>query len=144
MQTRSDLMRGRQRLGFLTGSKGSALLLALFAGLASRIARADNFSDVHYDAPGDQLVVTMTYRGTNPDHTFSVKWGPCKDGKSGGHEIEANVLDGQWQDAAQRNFRKTTHFSLADLNCRPAKVTLRTAPRFYYTVQIPARSIQTP
>jgi hypothetical protein len=137
-------MRGCQRVAVFSGSKASALLLAIAAGLASPIALADNFSDVHYEARGDQLVVTMLYRGTNPDHTFSVTWGPCKDGKSGRHEIEANVLDSQWQDAAQRKFRKTTHFSLADLNCRPAKLTLRTAPRFYYTVQIPARSIQTP
>ena len=123
-------------------SKACALLLALSAGLASRIAPADNFSDVHYDARGDQLVVTMLYRGTNPDHTFSVTWGACKDGKSNVHEIEANVLDSQWQDAAQRNYRKTTNFSLADLSCRPATLTLRTAPRFYYTVRIPARGIQ--
>ena len=144
MTTRADLIRCRRRMRFFTGSKISVLLLALSAGLLSRMALADNFSNVHYDARGDQLVVTMLYRGTNPDHTFSVEWGPCKDGKSGGHEIEANVLDSQWQDAAQRTFRKTTRFSLADLNCRPAVLTLRTAPRFYYTVQIPARSIQKP
>ena len=142
MNTRANLIRCRQHMPFFTGSKVSVLLLALSLGSVSRMALADNFSNVHYDARGDQLVVTMLYRGTNPNHTFSVKWGPCKDGKSGGHEIEANVLDSQWQDAAKRNFKITTHFSLTALNCRPAKVTLRTAPRFRYTVQIPARSIR--
>jgi len=34
---------------------------------------------------------------------------------------------------------KTTRFSLADLPCRPVKLTLRTAPRFYVTLQIPAQ-----
>lgn len=107
------------------------------------MALTDNFSNVHYDARDDQLVVTMLYRGTNPDHKFSIIWGACKSGKNG-QEIEADVLDDQWQDVAQRDFKKSMHFSLADLNCRPAKLTLRTAPRFYYTVQIPARSGQTP
>jgi hypothetical protein len=40
---------------------------------------------------------------------------------------------------ARQPFKKTTRFSLADLPCRPVKLTLRTAPRFYVTLQIPAR-----
>lgn len=143
MRTRTDLIHSRQRMLLVPGARVSVLLLAL-AGLVSRMTLADNFSDVHYDARGDQLVVTLLYRGTNPDHSFSVKWGQCKVGKHGGHEIEANVLDSQWQDAAKRNFRKTAHFSLAELTCRPAKLTLRTAPRFYYSLEIPARSTRKP
>jgi len=38
-------------------------------------------------------------------------------------EIVAEVLDGQWQDAARQPFKKTTRFSLADLPCRPVKLT---------------------
>jgi hypothetical protein len=105
-------------------------------------ALADNFAKVHYDARKDQLVVTIFYRGTNPDHTFSLKWGPCIQSTDGnGHAIDAEVLDSQWRDAAQQNFKKTTRFDLDDVQCRPAKLTLRTAPRFYYTVQIPARTV---
>ena len=126
----------------ITRFKVSVLILALSVGPVARMALADNFSAVHYDARSDQLVVTMLYRGTNPNHEFSVKWGPCKNRKSGGHEIAADVRDSQWQDPALHNFKVTTHFSLAALSCRPAKVTLRTAPRFRYTVQIPARSIR--
>ena len=94
------------------------LLLGLTAGVMSDAARADNFANVYYDARKDQLVVTMFYRGTNPDHTFSLQWGQCKkrsDDRMTG--IEATVLDSQWQDAAQRDFKKTTHFSLVEL-CR--------------------------
>lgn len=132
----SPTQRARSGLRRIAG----VLLLGFAAGLASRSALADNFANVHYDARKDQLVVTMFYRGTNAGHTFSLQWGPCKDGQNGGaHEIEATVLDSQWQDAAQHNFKQTTRFSLADLNCRPATLTLRTPPRFYYTVQIPAR-----
>jgi hypothetical protein len=50
--------------------------------------------------------------------------------------VAVEVLDDQWRDQAQREFKKTVRFSLADMPCRPAKVTLRTAPRFTYTVVI--------
>ena len=117
-----------------------ALSCGLAVALLTTAVRADNFANVYYDARRDQIAVTMTYRGTNPDHTFSLKWGQCKEPADGGtREIVAEVLDSQWQDAATQSFKKTTRFSLADLQCRPAKLTLRTAPRFYYTLQIPER-----
>jgi hypothetical protein len=56
------------------------------------------------------------------------------------HGVAAQVLDSQWQDQALHPYQKTVRFSLADIPCRPAKVTLRTAPRFIYTVLIPKRS----
>jgi hypothetical protein len=52
-------------------------------------------------------------------------------------------LDQQFQDAARKNYKKTVRIGIADLGCRPAVVTLRTAPRFYYTLAIPASTIQT-
>jgi hypothetical protein len=100
-------------------------------------ALADNFARVYYDSNTGELVVTMRYRGTNPDHTFSLKWGTCSDAAPGTlPEVAVEVLDDQWRDQAQREFKKTIRFSLADLPCRPAKVTLRTAPRFFYTLVI--------
>lgn len=54
------------------------------------------------------------------------------------HDVAADVLDSQWQDEDLRPYEKTVHFSLAGIPCRPAKVTLRSAPRFIYTVLIPA------
>jgi len=129
--------RARRFRGFLT--------VAVTALVHCGVARADNFVNVFYDIQNDQLVVTMRYRGTNPSHEFTLQWGQCK-GRPDGHsqEIVAEVLDSQWQDAAQRVFKVTTRFSLADLTCRPAAVTLRTAPRFYYTLQIPAKSTRQP
>jgi hypothetical protein len=124
---------------------GIALLCGLAAAVLTTAARADNFANVYYDARKDQVVVTMIYSGTNPDHTFSLKWGPCKESADGGaREIVAVVLDSQWQDAVTKEFRKTTRFSVNNLQCRPAKLTLRTAPRFYYTLQIPARASTSP
>ena len=83
----------------------------------------------------------MTYGGTNPNHTFSLQWGQCQNVNGGElHEVAAEVLDSQWQDQALHPYKKTVRFSLADIPCRPAKVTLRTAPRFIYTVLIPKQS----
>jgi hypothetical protein len=109
-----------------------AWVWTLSAAALLDVAHGDTFSRVFYDAGHDELVVTMAYRGTNPDHTFSLKWGPCKTlANASEPEIVAEVLDSQWQDAARQPFKKTTRFSLADLPCRPVKLTLRTAPRFY-------------
>jgi hypothetical protein len=127
-------LRGRTTL------VGGALVVMLAAAV-----RADTFANVYYDAGKDQIVVTMIYRGTNPDHMFSLKWGRCKESPDGGaREIVAEVLDSQWQDPETQDFRKTTRFSLDNLRCRPAKLTLKTAPRFYYTLQIPARTSASP
>lgn len=121
------------------------VLFGFAEGTLSAAAQADNFVSVYYETRSDQLVVTMSYRGTNPDHTFSLKWGRCKDTtQDGGRKIVAEVLDSQWQDAEQRDFQKTTRFNLSDVRCRPAQLTLRTAPRFLYTLQLPARPIQGP
>ena len=116
---------------------------ALGVGLATLLlpqrSRADNFSQAYYDSRTDQLVVSMIYDGTNPNHTFTLQWGQCHEvNGSNLHEVAVQVLDSQWQDKALRPFKKTVRFSLAGIPCRPAKVTLRTAPRFIYTVMIPA------
>jgi hypothetical protein len=113
----------------------------LSAAVLFDVAHGDTFSRVFHDPAQDELVVTMAYRGTNPDHTFSLKWGPCPTMDDGSEaEIVAEVLDSQWQDAARQPYKVTTRFSLADLACRPVKLTLRTAPRFYVSLHIPARN----
>jgi hypothetical protein len=118
------------------------LILTATATLIALAAKADNFADVRYSKQTDQLIVTMIYRGTNPDHNFSLKWGPCQANQSGNLPgATAEVLDDQYEDAAQQDFSKTVRFSLADMPCaRPASVSLRTAPRFFYTLTIPKKA----
>ena len=44
----------------------------MLAGIgANPTARADHFVDARYDAQSDELVVTMRYKGTNPNHDHS-------------------------------------------------------------------------
>jgi hypothetical protein len=114
-------------------------LAATLATAGVSALHADTFSSAYYDSKTNELVVTMLYRGTNPDHQFSIQWGECQalGGDDNHHQIAAEVLDAQWSDAAQQTFTKTVRFSLVSLTCRPATVTLRTAPHFEYTLQIP-------
>lgn len=133
---------GRAYHGYYRGPAGDRQW-RLTPGLLSLIfcvaARADTFANVRYDPRTDELVVTMIYRGTNPNHTFTLQWGNCEGSSAGDKSagITADVLDSQWNDAALQPYKKTVRFSLASLSCRPAKLTLRTAPRFLYTIFIP-------
>jgi hypothetical protein len=106
--------------------------------LTASAAQAASFSSVDFDPGRNELIVTMTYDGTNPDHQFTVQWGTCRKlGDEGNHQIAANLLDNQWDDAAQQTFTTIVHVSLAGVNCHPALVTLRAAPKYEYNVQIP-------
>lgn len=106
---------------------------------------ADDFGPVRYDLNGDQLIVTMIYDGTNPNHHFSIKWGQCY--KLQGFDqptqqlVDVWILDDQGNDAAKRNFTKTLNVPLPALPCRPATVTLLTYPLLHgggrATVDIP-------
>jgi hypothetical protein len=117
----------------LLGAAGSALLAA--------DAHADNFGRVRYDRQSDRLIVTMIYRGTNANHNFSLKWGECQADQSANLPgVTVEVLDDQFSDVAQQDYKKTVRFSLAGMPCpRPAAVTLKTAPRFLYTLTIPGK-----
>ena len=56
------------------------LLIAVTVAMATETAAvmADSFGPVRYDPKSDQLIVAMIYDGTNPDHHFSIQWGPCR------------------------------------------------------------------
>jgi len=114
----------------------SLLAVSLALGVA-RASQADEFVAARYDPHGDALVVTLQYDGTNPDHGFTVKWGSCKSDASAGPQLTAEVLDSQWNDAARKTFTKKVRFALGSVPCRPARVTLYTAPHFEITVGIP-------
>jgi|SRR5215469_5786042 len=128
--------RGRRLL------KHFGLIAAVMMTTATAAVMAASFGPVRYDPSGDELVVTMIYDGTNADHHFSIQWGPCRkvDQDHQAHQIiEASILDDQWNDAATKTYTQIVRVPLATLACRPATVTLRTAPDFYESLDIPAR-----
>lgn len=105
----------------------SCMLASLGCVVAiSRPASADNFGPAHYDRTTDQLVVTMPYGGTNPNHKFTLKWGKCEFDDSGRSLplVNADVLDDQFNDVEQRQYKIVVRFSLAEMPCpRPTKVS---------------------
>jgi hypothetical protein len=115
-----------------------AVAVAMVAATAA--VMADNFGPVHYDPNSDQLIVTMIYDGTNPDHRFSIQWGRCRkldQPAKPAHQIALRILDNQWNDAARKSYTKTVRVPLATVSFRPARVTLWTAPRFHRSFDIP-------
>ena len=121
------------------------LLIAVALAMATNTAvvKAASFGSVRYDSSGDQLVVTMIYDGTNPNHHFSIQWGSCsklgQPDQPAHQTIDVSILDDQWNDAATKTYTETVRIPLAIVSCRPATVTLRTAPDFLTSVDIPAR-----
>lgn len=122
------------------------LAIAIAMAVAAAAASADDFGPVHYDPHSDELIVTINYAGTNPDHHFSIQWGECRKlyklGQPGQlddppREIIVSILDDQFDDAAKRNYTRTVRVPLAKLSCRPARVTLMTSPEFYGPEGIP-------
>ncbi len=112
--------------------------VALLATSISTLSEADDFVSVQFDARRDVLVARMLYDGTNPNHRFKIKWGSCdRLGNDKGYQLSADVTDDQWNDTTARTYTKTVLFSLASVTCRPVDITLRTAPRFFYTVHVP-------
>jgi len=112
---------------------------AMVTLVISAAARAATFTSAYYDADTSEIVVTMLYDGSNPDHQFSIQWSKCRPLGDGGNQfqIAGDVQDSQWDDTAKSTYTKTVRFNVANLNCHPATVTLRTAPSFEATVQIP-------
>jgi len=130
----------RRREGFRTFPV-IAVAVAMTTDTAAVMAAA--FGSAHYDPDSDQLIVTMIYEGTNPNHHFSIQWGQCQKvdqpGQPAHQAIDVSVLDDQWNDAATKTYTETIRVPLANLSCRPAAVTLRTAPDFFTSLDIPAR-----
>jgi len=122
---------------------GLASAVTVAIATAAAAVMAASFGPVRYDATSDELIVTMIYDGTNPDHHFSIQWGPCRKVEQQdqpAHQlIDVSILDDQWNDAATKAYTKTVRVPLAALSCRPATVTLRTAPDFYESLEVPAR-----
>ena len=121
-----------------------SMAVAVVALIGNGVATAGDFESVEYDSNSDQIIVTMAFDGTNPDHHFTLKWGPCRkhdqpNGQPGKNLISVDVLDDQWNDAANNHYTKTFRVSLAAAltSCRPAIVTLWTPPGFTQSLDIP-------
>lgn len=101
-------------------------------------AAAVTVTALKYDPAKDQLVMSITYRGTNPDHRFKVQWETCKRLDDERQQILGLLVDSQPNDHARQDFTTPMRVDLRDFGCRPAKVTIRTSAGFFASVDVPA------
>nr|WP_298721628.1 hypothetical protein [uncultured Steroidobacter sp.] len=101
-------------------------------------AAAVTVTALAYDPAKDHLVMTIAYRGTNPDHQFNVQWDECKRLDDERQQILGLLVDSQPDDLARQEFTRPLRIDLRDFSCRPAKVTIRTSAGFFASVNVPA------
>lgn len=111
---------------------------ALLALLHAAPASAITVDKLVYDQEKDQLVMNIVYRGTNPDHEFSVQWSECRRLDEERWQILGLLVDSQPDDLARQDFTRQLTIELKDFDCRPAKVTIRTSAGFFTSVDVPA------
>lgn len=119
-------------------------LLRAFMGVMllslSFTALSMNLIDAIYDAATDEIVFTIAYRGSHPDHTFTISWEMCRTMGDGHREILGIVHDSDPKDPAKIEFKKTERISLKDFPCRPATVAIGLASALYRrTLTVPGR-----
>jgi hypothetical protein len=107
-------------------------------GTCAATANATNLLELTHDAETDALVLKVAYRGSHDNHPFSLEWGECKDYAFGTpHQIGAQLVDRDFDDSGPTEFKQTLKFSIADLKCRPSKLTIRTSTGVYRTILVP-------
>ena len=115
--------------------------LCLILALTSLPSLSMNLIDAFYDADTDELVFTIAYRGSHPDHTFTVAWETCRTMGDGHQEIFGIVLDSDPRDPARIELKKTERVSLETFSCHPAIVAIGLAnPLYRRVLTIPARA----
>ncbi|MGQ0752702.1 MAG: hypothetical protein ACT4PS_19445, partial [Betaproteobacteria bacterium] len=85
-------------------------------------------------------VAEIVYRGTHPNHEFSLDWDACRKPvtEGGPYQAAARIIDSDGNDAARMEYRVKAGFDLKTLDCRPAMVTLRLGRVAHQTLYIPA------
>ena len=131
-----------EKIGWRQSRDGIPAIILALAMATTTVAMADTFGPVHYDARTNQILVIIHYRGTNPNHHFSIQWGRCRKlhGQLHGpapRAISLGILDEQGNDAAKKRYTRLLKVPLGGMSCRPATVTLWTSPNQYRSIAIP-------
>jgi hypothetical protein len=112
-----------ERLIRMKPSLLSVVGLIFFA--IARPALGETIVEARYEPRRDQLFTRIAYRGTSAQHKFALQWEACAGTPDSERDVAVRMIDEQGDDIAARNFVVTRRFQLADLPCRPVRVTLR-------------------
>jgi hypothetical protein len=105
----------------------AALLAAAFSLVfASLPAAGADILGARYEPARDDIVAEIAYRGTSPDHDFTIQWGRCQAGEDGAPaQVAGRLIDAQGRDVAREDYRILERIALDGIPCRPAMITLR-------------------
>ncbi|HEX6268091.1 MAG TPA: hypothetical protein VFZ81_14500 [Burkholderiales bacterium] len=110
-------------------------IAALLIAAAFDTTHGANILEARYNAARDEIVAEIAYRGTNPDHEFTIQWGACSEGSPA--RVVGRLIDAQGSDVARGNYRTTERIALGGIPCRPAIVTLRLGRTAHTDVFVP-------
>lgn len=114
--------------------------LSVAALLGAPPALSADFAGAFYDPSGDALVVDIAYLGTHAEHDFELVWGPYSERPDAGrYTVVARIIDTHGRDHAREPYRVRERFDLAELECRPARVTLRMGRIAHVSVVVPGQ-----
>ena len=122
----------------------TAMAWGAFTSMMGATAACGEVSHAYYSSRTDQLVVTLSFKGTSRDHIFSIRWANCLNLADGsGSTVMADIVDHTPAERPDARFITLRRFDLASVS-RQGRVTLFMAPSSHYILRIPARSLFSP
>jgi hypothetical protein len=81
------------------------------------------------------LGMELLFQGTTGNHSFRLLWDECEvvDNQQ---QIAARLVDEQGDDVGTNDITQYVEFSLADMSCRPAELTVRIGRRAHATIYL--------
>lgn len=118
-----------------------AIALLICAALSPLPGSAEAFGNALYDPAGDELVVTLFYSGTNPDHQFSLRWDRCIAHPDGSTDVTAQVVDNQERDEARQEYPEDRAFQPQRTDLPPRQGHLARNARHLCRASSPRRAL---
>lgn len=86
-------------------------------------AQAATIEDAQYNSSTETLQIFLVYEGGLKEHRFSLRWDPCQT-VDGVRQIAVRLIDSGWDDTGTQEIRQTVSFSLANMTCKPAELSI--------------------
>lgn len=109
-------------------------IAGLFVFLGSQ-AMATEIITAGFDAKSKTISLELAFIGGTKPHNFSLEYEPCRV-LNGNYEVAARLLDEGHDDLGQQELFQTVEFSVADLACKPAWLTVRSGRFSHKTLWI--------
>lgn len=112
-----------------------SLIVAVLLSIFSLQAFATSITGAEYDSGAEVLTLSLSYRGGLKTHEYSLEYDSCQS-VGGVKEVAARLIDTGHDDTGSQEISQTAQFSLKDLACKPAWLTVRTGRYSFITIWI--------